>query len=169
MGDFDDLQGILKTNNKTVAIVNSKGEVVNPTYPKTSPEHILVQGTLSSGAVASIAYRKPVSAVDSIGIRWLITGTKGEIEVTTKETQWQMADPSMKLRVKLGEGETREVDYKEDDADARFSSLDVVALNTARSYAAFAKGDETRYATFESALKTHRLLDRIAKSAGWTQ
>jgi predicted dehydrogenase len=165
LGDFDDLQAILKTFAKTVPIFNTAGEVVNPAYPRTSPDHILVQGTLSSGAVASIIFRKPKSAVDNIGFRWIITGTGGEIEVTTKETQWQMADPSMKLRVKIGkESEAREVDYT-GDADDQLSRLDHIALNTARSYVAFAENDQTRYATFESALKTHRLLDRIVKSA----
>lgn len=165
LGEFDDLQAILKTFTKTVPIFNRAGEVVNSAYPRTSPDHILVQGTLSSGAVASIIFRKPKSAVDNTGFRWIITGTKGEIEVTTKETQWQMADPDMKLRVKIGkESEAREVDYK-GDADDGLSSLDPVALNTARSYVAFAEDDRTRYATFESALQTHRLLDRIAESA----
>ena len=167
LGDFEDVHGILKSFNKTIPVFNNKGELVNPAYPKTAPDHILVQGTLTSGAVASIIFRKPKAAVDDIGFRWIITGTKGEIEVTTKETHWQMADPSFKLRVKVGkEPEAREVDFK-DDADARFSGLEAIALNTARSYAAFAEGDESRYATFESALKTHRLLNRIAESAQW--
>ncbi len=167
LGDFDDLHAILKTFNKTVAIRNMAGDVVNPAYERTSPDHILVQGTLSSGAVASIIFRKPKSAVDGVGFRWIITGTKGEIEITTKEAMtWQMADPSMKLRVKVGsESEAREVDYK-GEADDRLSALEPVALNTARSYVAFAEDDQSRYATFASALKTHKLLERIAKSAG---
>lgn len=154
LGDFDDLQAILKTFNKAVPIFNTAGEVVNPAYTRTSPDHILVQGTLTSGAVASIIFRKPPSAVDDTGVRWIITGTKGEIEVTTREeAQWQMADPDMKLRVKVGkESEAREVDYK-GDAEDRFklSDLQPIALNTARSYVAFAEDDQTRYATFESA------------------
>ncbi|OIW26690.1 oxidoreductase family protein [Coniochaeta ligniaria NRRL 30616] len=165
LGDFDDLQAILKTFTKAVPIFNTAGEVVNPAYPRTSPDHILVQGTLSSGAVASIIFRKPKSAVDNTGFRWIITGTKGEMEITTKETSWQMADPDMKLRVKVGtETEARDVDYK-GHADDGLSNLEPVALNTARSYVAFAEDDRTRYATFESALKTHRLLDRIAETA----
>ncbi|KAB5536304.1 putative oxidoreductase [Coniochaeta sp. 2T2.1] len=167
LGDFDDVHGILKSFNKTTAIFNNKGELIDPAYPRTTPDHILVQGTLNSGAVASIIFRKPKAAVDNVGFRWIITGTKGEIEVTTKETQWQMADPSFKLRVKVGkEPEAREVDYT-DDGDARLSGLEAIALNTARSYAAFVEKDESRYATFESATKTQRLLNRIAESAGW--
>jgi predicted dehydrogenase len=159
------VQGILKSSRNTVSVLNAKGEVVNPAHPKTAPDVILVQGTLSSGAVASIAFRKPTEAVDNVGFRWLITGTEGEIEVTSAQAQWQMADPSFKLRVKVGKGvEAREVDFRA-GGDARLSALLPRAINTARSYAAFAKGDETRYATFESALKTKKLLDRILESA----
>jgi hypothetical protein len=95
-------------------------KVVNPAYPVTSPDHILVQGVLASGAVASFAFRKPPStAVDDVGFRWLITGTKGEIEVTVPEMNWQFADPRMKLRIKkVGEETAREVDYV---ADRRMS------------------------------------------------
>lgn len=165
LGDFDDLHAILKTYVKTVPILNSSGKIVNPAAPKNTPDHILVQGTLTSGAVASIIFRKPKSAVDNIGVRWLITGTEGEIEITTKEVHWQMADPDMTLRVKVGkEGEASEVDYKGDGKDET-SKVDSLALNTARSYVAFAGDDQTRYATFESALKTHRLLERILESA----
>jgi hypothetical protein len=57
-----------------------------------------------------------------------------------------MADLDMKLRVTIGkESEAREVDHK-GDAEAGLSSLDPVAINTARSYVAFAKDDQTRYA-----------------------
>jgi predicted dehydrogenase len=154
---------------KTVPVFNLAGELVNPAHPKSSPDHMLVQGILSSRAVASIIFRKPLSAVDNVGIRWLITGTKGEIEITTPEQQWQMAHPDMKLRVKIGnESDAREVDYRSGAAaDDRLSGLDHVALNTAYTYAAFAENDQTRYATFESALKTHRLLERILANAKW--
>lgn len=174
LGPFDasNIHAILKTVNKTTALYDSMkpdSKVVNPAYPVTSPDHILVQGVLASGAVASFAFRKPPStAVDDVGFRWLITGTKGEIEVTVPEMNWQFADPRMKLRIKkVGEETAREVDYVAGQEDERTAGQIHVALNTARSYDAFAKGDETRFATFESALATHELLQRIVESAGW--
>lgn len=74
----------------------------------------------------------------------------------------------MKLRIKkVGEETAREVDYVAGQEDERTAGQIHVALNTARSYDAFAKGDEARFATFESALATHELLQRIVESAGW--
>ena len=54
-------------------------------HPKTAPDHILVQGELANGALASISFRKARKPVDALGLRWLITGTKGELEVTFPE------------------------------------------------------------------------------------
>jgi hypothetical protein len=58
------------------------GNVVEKAHPKTTPDQIFIQGTLESGAVVSINYRDVPSGktVHELGIRWIITGTEGEIE-----------------------------------------------------------------------------------------
>lgn len=149
-----------------MALVNEKGEVLDPAYPKTTPDHIFVQGKLESGAMASIAVRNAKASVDGVGVRWIITGTEGEIEVTMPENHWQFADANKALRLKIGREEAKNVDVltKDDKLPEKVASL---GLNTARQYQGFAKGDTETCATFESALKTHRLLDRILKDAGW--
>ncbi|KAK5654678.1 hypothetical protein OQA88_7002 [Cercophora sp. LCS_1] len=173
LGDFDTLQSTLSTQWPTIALLNATGEVVNPAYPRTSPDHILVQGKLESGAVASISFRHTKSAVDKTCIKWIIAGTDGEIEVTlaerlgAMESQWQVASPSFKLTVRVGREEVGEFDLSSVSDDLVAEGLDVVALNTGLLYEAFAKGDESRYASFETALKTHQLLERIVKAAGW--
>lgn len=40
--------------------------------------------------------------VDAVGIRWTVTGTEGQIVLTTPEGQWQMETPGVSLRVKVG-------------------------------------------------------------------
>jgi hypothetical protein len=51
--------------------------------PKTTSDTAFLQGKLASGAVASINFRHAFGdAVDNVRLRWLITGTEGEIEVT---------------------------------------------------------------------------------------
>jgi hypothetical protein len=42
---------------------------------------------LENEAMASITFRKPKSAPSKEGFRWFITGTEGEIIVTTEEGQ----------------------------------------------------------------------------------
>jgi len=47
-----------------------------------------VQGELNSGAVVSVNFRRipfGLKTVDHTGLRWVITGTEGEVELTTPE------------------------------------------------------------------------------------
>jgi predicted dehydrogenase len=145
------------------------GQVVDPVYRKTSPDHIFVQGALLSGAIASIAYRKTREAAEDIGFRWIITGIDGELILSAPERWWQngLGTPdgwSLKLRAGK-EGNLQEISLEDLD-NSPASSVKSPGTNTARLYQSFAHGHGLE-ATFESAAKTHRLLDRIAKSAGW--
>lgn len=140
--------------------------MVNPAYPKTAPDHVFIQGTLENDAIASITFRKAKSAADNVGFRWYITGTKGEIVITTEEGVWQGGKPSERsIKLKIGkEGEAEEIDFMIDDISPA-GKVPFPGTNTARIYENFAKDEEV--VTFEDALKVHHLLERIAKSAGW--
>lgn len=45
------------------------------------------------------------------------------------------------------------------------SAVNVPSTNLARVYEAFASGEKGRYATFEDAVETHRVLDGIKKGS----
>lgn len=165
LGEFVEPHSILKAARTKIAIRGGDGGIKVPDYPKNTPDHILVQGVLKdSGAVASICSRDLAHTVDGIGLRWLITGTKGEIEVTAPEGQWQMSDPGRKLRLKIGNNEAVEVPYA---SNADKSYLERLSINVAGVYEAFLKDDQSHYATFDSALRTHVLLDEILKRSGY--
>ncbi|KAI0132467.1 hypothetical protein BJ170DRAFT_249111 [Xylariales sp. AK1849] len=172
LGDFVDVQGLLKSQYTAIPIIDlSTGQVVDPAYPKTAPDHIFVQGTLVDDVVASIAFRKAKSAADNTGFRWIITGTEGEIALTVPEGQWQWRDKATlggwSLKLKVGKAaETEEIDAATLVDTSAAAKVESPGTNTARIYQSFANGGGLE-ATFESALKTHRLLERIAKSAGW--
>lgn len=164
LGDFDQVQGLLKSQINSVPILDlSTGQIVDPAYHKTAPDHILIQGTLKSNAVASIAFRKAKSAADKTGLRWYITGTEGEIVITTEEGNWQFGSPSERLiKLKLNsEAKAEEIEFGTELA----AKVAFPGTNSAILYESFSQGKEVP--TFESALKTHRLLERIASSAGW--
>ena len=146
----------------------STGETIDPAYPKTAPDHYLVSGTLENGAVASIAVRKAKAAVDKRSILWYITGTEGEILVETEEGVYQCGVASMRsLKVIRGgkEDEAEVIDFVTNDNSAAVK-VPYPGTNTARQYEGFAQ-KSPEIATFQSALNNHRLLQRIAKSAGW--
>ncbi|GJC79673.1 galactose/lactose metabolism regulatory protein GAL80 [Colletotrichum liriopes] len=166
--DFDTLSSVLKIDVTQGPLHNSdRTKVIDPAYPKTSPDHILVQGKLQNGVAASLNFRTTSASVDNIGARWIISGTKGEIEASWGPgMMWQAHDPSKKIKVKLCTGEEREVELKKPDAPA-VANVSDLGLNTALILDAFAKGDSSRFADFESALKNHRLLEEILQRSGY--
>jgi predicted dehydrogenase len=164
LGGFTEVQGLLKSQYATVPLLDiSTGKIIDEAYPKTAPDSILVQGILESGAVASIASRTVKSAADDTNIRWIITGTEGEIEYTIPEASANGGTPPSSFRLKVGKEETASVEVVPSDSPA--NKVAAPATNTARLYEDFAKGSGD-LVTFESALKTHLLLERIAKSSG---
>ncbi|KAI0869238.1 oxidoreductase [Hypoxylon argillaceum] len=165
VGDFTEVQAILKSTISEVAIYSADGVLVNPAHPKTGPDQILVQGILESGAVASISARKSKGDVDGVSFRWIISGNEGEIEVIVPQQHWQFSEPKRTLKLKIGNDEVQNVDYLANDEFVE--KVPGIAANLARQYRAFAKGDTDIVATFGSALKTHRLLNRITRAAGW--
>lgn len=168
MGTFDvnSLQAILKTQTPTIALRSTDtGKVTSSSHPKTAPDHILVQGELTSGALASVAFRKTKKPADGLGLRWLITGTDGEIEVTIPESHLQMGAENRAIRVRTGSDEVaKNVAFDNPKEPEYITKVSVQATNTARLYESFAQGDGL-YATFDSALETHKLLDTIARKA----
>lgn len=165
LGTFSTLNSILKTEIKTTVLVNTAGEVTDPAFPRTSPDHIFVHGTLKSGAIVSINFRgMNGKTVSGTGVRWTITGTEGEIEVTGPEYSWQIGIPGAKILVRAGEKEeVEEVDFKDRVEKEYVSAVNVPSTNLARVYQAFAKGEIGKYASFEDAVETHRVLDGIKK------
>jgi predicted dehydrogenase len=169
LGPFSTLNSMLKTEYKTIDIIDTVTyDVTTPNHPKTSPDHVLVQGTLTSGAVASMAYyTAPGPKIDSVGIHWIITGSEGQIEIITPEGQWQLGASGTRLKVVVGKGEVEVVDLDGNDGEVVKSMVEI-GKNTARVYEAFVSGvkeDKDRFADFRDAVETHKLLDWIRTEA----
>ncbi|KAF7563649.1 hypothetical protein G7046_g434 [Stylonectria norvegica] len=164
LGDFQSVQGIYKNQDKTVKTLDDSWATVDPAYKVTAPDTILLQGILESGAVASFSIRATSrSTVDDIGYRWLIAGTEGEIEFTSKSGIFQggAVEPVLRIR-KFGE-DAKVVEINKDEAYV--TGVQPVGVNIARAYEAFAKGEEDGYETLEGAVKVHKLLDQLNEGA----
>lgn len=159
IGDIPHPQAILETKYPLSKLVDADGTIVDPAFPKTSPDHILVQGIAGDGVVSSFVFRKSREPVDGTGIRWIITGTNGEVCITGPDG-WQMLDKELQVELKVVGEAAQIIDVNSHRAPA-VETLPSVAANVASMYAAFAKRNESEYATFESAARTHGLLDRI--------
>jgi len=151
-----------------MAIIDpATGQVVNPAHPKTAPDQVFITGTLQSSAVVSLAFRKAKSAADNVGFQWYITGTAGEVVITTEEGNWQGGGirERRKILLKVGKDDGIEVDFLSGDVGAA-TNVAFPATNTARQYEEFASNNG-EVVTFEDGLRNLQLLEKIANSAGW--
>ncbi|KAH7313552.1 oxidoreductase [Stachybotrys elegans] len=165
--DPDTVQSILKREQSEALLMTAEGGT--KAIPKNVPDHWLIQGILESGAVASIAFRwaKYQNAVDDVGVRWIITGTEGELEIVTPQHQWQIDGPGRKLLLKLNDKEAEEVAFSEDSASAWREQVPAIGANTAAILDSFAQGSKGEYADFDSAVKNHKLLDLLVEKSGY--
>lgn len=166
LGDFKIIQSVLKVQDKTAPTVDDKHNVVNPTYPVTAPDTMFIQGLLENGGVASLALRSVRTAVDDCGFRWIISGTKGEIELTTKPGVISFLPPGSQIRVRKWGSEAYVVGFDTDEGE-HISKISPFGINVARVWEAVAKGEEGAYASIEDSLKTHELLEKIHQDAIW--
>lgn len=136
------------------------------------PDTFLIQGILSSGGVASYALRSVRSTVNGSGGRWLISGTKGELELTYNQGIMYQADLGVgaeaKLRVKTwGAEKAEEIEVVDKNEAAHLTQLHEMIKNTGRVYEAFAKGEENGYMSIDEAVSLHKLMARVEKDAQW--
>ncbi|RFU80707.1 oxidoreductase family [Trichoderma arundinaceum] len=166
LGDFATLKSSFSHQYPLMKIVDTKtGQIVDPAFPKSAPDHMFVQGVLDNGAIASVNYHRTPHIVGK-NMRWIISGTEGEIEFTVDGGQIQMGRTERIIRIRTAkeEKEPRVIEW-ETEAPAHVEVVQFPGQNTAYLFDAFAKGDKN-VPDFEDALKLHKLLDRIAKDAG---
>jgi predicted dehydrogenase len=153
---------VVKNFNPVVPLINVKtGEISNPAHPRDTPDHYFVQGELESGAVASIAFRKAQKAVDDVGLRWFITGTKGELELTMPEDHYQQNPAGRSIRLRVGKEDVQEIPFEE-NVPEYIKAVPHPGASTAWLYEDYAEGSEGAV-DFADSVKTHKLLDRILR------
>lgn len=167
VGKFKDFQTVYKTQTKKTVLLDSSFQPSKTEVPVTSPDTMLVQGVLASGAIANINIRVATHPIDGITFRWLIAGTGGEIELTTKGQMFQVGLTDVKILLRK-KGEEAATEIKVDDDDQEIANITGVGgQSIARAYKAFAEGKTADYATFETGIEVHRMLQRANKEALW--
>lgn len=165
VGNFKSFQSVLKIQDKTAKLLDTENAVVDAEYPVTAPDNILLQGLLDNGAVASVAFRTSRSAIDDIGFRWIISGTKGEIELTTTPGVMQFLSPGSQVRIRTWGNEARVVELVADSEHV--AKVTAPGTNVARLWEAFATGNEDGYPSIEDTVRTHELLETMLKDSIW--
>jgi hypothetical protein len=171
----------MRKYTKVIDRSKSPPTVVHEAFPKDTPDQIMVQGRLESGAVISAHMRGGRNFPGAPGMEWRIYGRTGEIRVVCPGHFLHMGFPNdtadkkvekftfpgdgdffMDMKFELHDFATGQVEAIKIDSD-EWDALRREAQNPARVYEAYRKGDMEYYATFEEALKMHRFIDTIMK------
>ncbi|KAK7428422.1 transcription regulator gal80 [Neonectria magnoliae] len=119
---------------------------------------------LESGAVASLSVRKAKKPTNALGLRRLITGTEGEIEVTIPDDNLQMGHAGCAIRLRTDKEEVAQTIRFDEEEPAHVAAVPIPGANMVRVYEAFAISTDV-YVDFESFLDTHKLLDDILQAS----
>ncbi len=158
LGEFRDLSARMVSRRNVVHVADN-GE----TIPVTSPDQVLVHGTLTDGAAFSIHYRGGMSR--GTNLLWEINGTEGDIQVTGANGHAQL----VQLSIQGANGDATEMMPLTPPASAYEGWSDnAISRNVARMYALVAQDISagTRSApSFRDAVALHETIDAIETSA----
>ncbi|KAF2102304.1 oxidoreductase [Rhizodiscina lignyota] len=161
LGQVNSLSSLLPVQYPVVDLVDrATNQIIEKDVPKPAPDHVYVQGRLTSGAVFSLTLRGG-QPINGLGCVWNIHGENGDIQVTSPICAIWCGPDGMKIRIKTTDEEEKEVPIEEDEC----SKLGPWAANIGRLYEEYAKGDKGSYMDFEKALKMHYLLDKVLQSS----
>ncbi|KAG8534391.1 uncharacterized protein KY384_001236 [Bacidia gigantensis] len=166
LGEFKWLAAALEKKFPEVQFTRADGTKTDP-VPSRSHDSVNIQGELESGAPVSFAYHATTRATPD-HLTWVISGEKASLKFDGDHATVQMAQTKLSL-----------YEVPQDDAAglyeknvaAPWKDIEVEANmafgGVGEVYQAFAEGDGGKgiVVDFEEAVKRHRLLDAIFRSA----
>ncbi|CAO3654251.1 unnamed protein product [Mucor fragilis] len=175
LGEFEFLNGIVKTHFKEPQVTHINGEGKNAltgnTAPRDTPDQILVQGLLQSGATASIHIQglQSTELTKEKGFRWEIRGSKGDIVLSSKSLFSELEKVSIQVSKLDDNGNALPVE----DFSVEY---DPVAGNLKTFYQDYAEAKKSQYAqpqlnkftgftTFDDAVIRQRQIEAILRSS----
>lgn len=158
LGEFTSFSSHLAIQRPEVAITHD-GNVAE-TVKTDVPDLIMLHGTVSSGVPLSVTFRRGQPFKDDPGLVWNIHGLTGEIKVQGPGPSLQASDADAKIWLHdFEKNEIEEVKW-----ETPFPELPGQARNVASMYEAFARGDESKFPTFEHAVVRHRQIEELYAS-----
>lgn len=162
LSSFSAILGIQRSETKlrSAPLAAGPGVPIVGTIPRTTPDHILLQGHLASGALISYSVRGGLPIPGTPGLVWSIYGENGEIRVTAEGTNLHIGAPGDSIMIHDHATNTAEkIEWENDQWD----ELPWPAKNVARLYEAFALDDKQAYADWDESLVRHRLVEEMFK------
>lgn len=151
LGDFASVSSTTAIQYTTATLLDAENKPTGRTVAVTAPDQVAFTGLLKSGAVVSNIWRGGLASTKGRKqFIWEIDGEDGSVRIegdSVGAAFIQIRDPMLYLN-----GELVEVENTSSPVD-----------NLTGAWVEFAKGGE--YATMDDAVRNHRLLHAIARSA----
>ncbi|KIW79985.1 hypothetical protein Z517_06600 [Fonsecaea pedrosoi CBS 271.37] len=172
LGEIESHNIVLRNKRPTVALTDSTFNIVEQSYPNSTPDHILVNGVLKGDIPFNFHVRGGLPFKDTPAFDWRIYYTRGEIRITGNEMLWLGGDIKVQvfdfLANKVEDVDLNQV-LQEDVKDdvALKMGLKAPADNVARLYEAFAKGETDKYLDFKQSLKWAHFIEEAYIANGF--
>ena len=154
LGEFKTLNATSATNFPEIRWIQQDGSKSAP-EKKNIADWISVQGILESGASASFAFTCTTAATPE-QFSWIISGEKGSLKFEGTSFAIQMGQSTLYQYIP-GEGAKWE-EVKIPPDSGHFGGIGEV-------YAAFAEGKKEGLVDFDEAVKRHKMVEAIYRSA----
>jgi predicted dehydrogenase len=166
LGPISTFHSILANQRPKVDMVNEKSEdpkKIVETVNKDTPDQLLLQGKLESGAVISYHLRGGDAFPGQPALTWEIYGEKGVIVITHFVSVLDIVSKGCSIKMQIfGEKDAQTLELPEDE----MSSLKGPSENVGRIYEAVAagkKGGDGGYPDWEMGFERHELIEEMWK------
>ncbi|KAL8934218.1 MAG: hypothetical protein Q9216_006021 [Gyalolechia sp. 2 TL-2023] len=170
--ELSSLTATLTTTHPTIRFTSSDGSLSDP-EPRNGADNVAISGTLTpSGAAFSYNYMVSSPATPST-FQWIIRGEKGALKLEGPSFAVQMDPPKLYWAEAPADGGQRGI-YESKSRGAAWKEIEVPESRMKGHFGgvaelyelmAMGKGKEEGLVDFDEALKRHRMLDAIERSA----
>ena len=161
LGEFSSFHSQLNIQRPYVPIMDSTGNVIE-TLSTDVADHIMFQGTMTSGIPMSVVFRIGNSFKDTPGFIWSIHGDKGEIRVIAPGPALRTSHEADIVVEDFATNEVVSILWAE---TAKEFPLPAAVEHVASMYEAFADTTLGGYPDFEHAILRHRQIAEVFASS----
>ncbi|KAG8164323.1 hypothetical protein KVR01_006241 [Diaporthe batatas] len=166
LGDAENVHAMMQIQNPKIKLLDRPGGELVGELPTDSPDLVVVTASLPESSFtrndAKLVTMWRVGAVfpdpKQPSFVWTIRGEKGSLRFTYEGRHLNQGDSTLIEWHDQASGETRPVEWQWQEWQAE---LPGPARCVAALYEAFADGDESKYVTFDTALRRHEQLESM--------
>lgn len=167
LGELSSYTSLLGNQRPSVQLMDPKTKKVVETVTKNTPDHIMLQGRLESGATVSYHLRGGDQFPSEPGVRWYIYGEKGEIRITNPSgCTIDIVHKGVEIKLHVFGQDPVDVELPDDE----LKDVEHPAQNVGRIYEAYAEGregGEGGYPNWEEGFKRHKLMEEMFVENGF--